>query len=211
MKKKKRIIAFISLTLCVIILGLSCTGCSAAGDRVMNNLVDGFLENQDSETTDNKTDTDSTQSAFYVDSNGYGYSTVDGLTCFFKTLVVPEDHIDAMLEYPDHYGVFYAYHKAVSYFSYNVVVRWSYDGIIWNDFQSRVVNDQPDVEGEWLGEYSRLSSDYHTIYVSYTYIRNCDNPTFVLDDLKLNVFSVEGMFEPYLQYNRPADPDGGQG
>lgn len=58
MKKKKRIIVCISLVLCVIILGLSCTGCSAAEDRFMNNLVDGFLENQNSETTDNKTDTD---------------------------------------------------------------------------------------------------------------------------------------------------------
>ena len=177
----------------------------------MNNLVDGFLENQNTETTDSKTDIDSTQPAFYVDSNGYGYSTVDGLTCFFKTLVVPEDHIDSMREEPDHYGVFYRYDRAVSYFAYNVVVRWSYDGVVWNDFNFRVVNDQPDVEGEWLGEYSRLSSDYHTIYVSYTYIRNCNNPTFVLDDLKLNVFSVEGMFEPYLMYNHPYDPDYGQG
>ena len=211
MKKKKRIISCICLTLCVIILGLSCTGCSDAGNRFMDNIVDNLIGETESETTGNESNNNQSGSAepvVYVDSNGYGYSTVDGITYFFKKLTVPEEDVDFMMKEPDYYNIFYDYRNVVSYFSYNVVVSWSYDGIIWNDFSGWVANDDPNYDAAFMGEIAPLSSEYLSVYVSYTYISNCTNPEFVLDDLKLNVFTVEGMFEPELLHRKKPSSEG---
>lgn len=157
-----------------------------------------------------------TTPARYIDADGYGYQTTAGVTAFFKTLKIPEEHKDYHYSVcGGKFSVHYEYPTVKAYGSFVLNVRYSTDGILWNDFP---YNDDNYYSDNYFGneyddyQYIGKSADVYGIdtivYISYTFVTNCSNPDEVLRDLKNNVFTVNDMFEPYLGYVHDPEIDG---
>lgn len=132
-------------------------------------------------SSDISTDTDNSSDVVgegYVDADGCGYQTVDNSTVFFRRTVVDEGCIsDPSLE---SVYICYSLTATKSYESFPLIVKWSYDGVSWNDFTQYT---QP-----YVRNLVDLNSVGDFIYVSYTFVEYCENPMSVLSDLKTNVF-----------------------
>ena len=184
------------------------------GDNSLGNIFDNIFGDDDFVSGDNTSSSDDISSSDettstpvesrYIDVDGYGYQTVGGSTAFFKVLEVPAADRSAVSSLGT-YGVVYDYATCLPYSNFNMLIKWSLDGILWNDFTYQVVNDNPNVSGDFSGMSDRISSSVFTVYVSYTFVDNCASPKLVLSDLKTNVFTSGNMFEPYLNYIIPSN------
>ena len=114
----------------------------------------------------------------YANGIKVGYSVVNEYTYFFA--------------YYDNYstdGVFWKAsnlqepdtHNIKPYGNYSLYIAESKDGVNWE-------LDEYDYHDFYVGPGKRL-------FVSYTRIKNCSNPDYVLEDLKQNVFN-----DPYYFY-----------
>jgi hypothetical protein len=222
--------AIIALVL-VIVIAFGAIFLALRRDDALDNFLGNFFDKFSKDTTadtskDTSKDTTSdtsnsgantTTTVRYIDSDGYGYQTTAGVTAFFKTLKIPTE--DKQYETDGKFSVLYEYPTVKAYGTFVLNVKWSTDGVLWNDFRYDLANSYP--EG-WMGgiydKYNPLGKgdDVYgvdtTVYVSYTFVTNCVNPVEVLRDLKNNVFTVNDMFEPYLNYDKkPSDPSQGVG
>ncbi|MBE6576534.1 MAG: hypothetical protein E7653_00160 [Ruminococcaceae bacterium] len=168
---------------------------SSGGD---NNSTGGNSSNNTNNSNNN-----TTVAARYIDKDGCGYQTVGNVTYFFKYYKVEElpnyKYFNGGLR-----GIVSWDKKNYTYSNYSVNFKWSYDGIVWNDFSDKLYA---------AGEIEGVSNDYQTglyqdffdttkeIYISYTCVTNCVSVLTVLDDLKTNVFSPNSLGAyPYCSF-----------
>ncbi len=151
-----------------------------------NNLPSDSLGNS-SGAVDSSAPSDSSGSSvnadkFYIDEASMtGFSTVGGVTYFFKVIA------------PDLDGNSYCLisdRNVKAYSSYEVNLKYSYDGVSWN-------SPYRYNEGE-INSYFEIDI-YPKCYLSYTSVIGCTDPFYVLEDLKQNVFTDTDMFRYTLK------------
>lgn len=136
-----------------------------------------------SDTTTPETTKPTETAAFYInEETKTGYSRLANVTFFFKVIEPEERFCDlhGMVETPTYLNV-----SMKSYGMYDINMRYSYDGQIWSSFG--YYNEET---ASWEG-----TADLNkTIYVSYTSVTDCANPSAVLEELNVNVFTLPNMF-----------------
>lgn len=119
---------------------------------------------------------------FYINElTQTGYHTVDGKTYFFRVYKYNSSVSNVLKFYVSKFNDFDNYSVAVNTYLINNTSQPTWTKITLS------ADYAPSVE---------LSSSYnHTCYVSYTAIQNCENPSYVLEDLNQNVFFNSDYFE----------------
>ena len=187
MKKGENIlIVIISLALvaCVVM------GCVAAFKRI----YELFSEEKDTGTTETDVpdDTESdvvsdtepsiTDPNLYInEATGTGYHIVDNKTYFFRVYEYDASLENDLVFNDASFKTFDSY----SCIFYYAIVNDSTTDITWKT-QPLLSN------AESLSNSLSLTSTNHTIYITYTVISDCSNPTYVLSDLNQNVFFDDG-------------------
>ena len=105
------------------------------------------------------------------------------MTFFFKVIEPTERFCDVhgTVETPDILNV-----GLKSYGSYDVNLRYSYDGQIWTRFGY----DNTENSGLWEGSLGIEKK----IYISYASVTDCADPMATLDELTVNVFEDSNVF-----------------
>ncbi|MBE6576535.1 MAG: hypothetical protein E7653_00165 [Ruminococcaceae bacterium] len=167
---------------------------SSGGD---NNSTGGNSSNNtnNSNNNTNNSNNNTTVAARYIDKDGCGYQTVGNVTYFFMS-VNASDHEYFEYRSSDRIGVSCIFPRhsleLPLYSTYVTNIKWSIDGVLWNDFEKVNKNtDNPNHEIGVIYSYSDDGFAGDTIYVMFTAVTNCINPIYVLNDLKENVFDYD--------------------
>ena len=159
-----------------------------------------------SDTTQTPSGTTQTQQAFYVDADGYGYRTIDGVTVFFKKFNMANDPGVLASKYETcGYSTVKFYispELVIPYGSFLVKLSYSLDTVFWSDFGNYSGIEDGQSFSYTYAEIPHSESD--EVYLSYTFVTNCANPMAVLNDLKANAFDFgdrpeEGITNPHFQ------------
>lgn len=200
MKSKgfKIFIIIIVLTL----LAVSCVLIVSSKNNTVGNFFDNLFDEVDSGSNDETTDSDVDSSngtvvqSRYINDDGYGYQTVGGQTFFFKCISFTDEQKNIIATDPNVTINLYVPADTVPYSSFELVLRWSYDGILWQEFSETGYNENTGELTSYHQFLSASSVSEQALYVSYTVVDNCANPVVVLNDLISNVFTDGESFMP---------------
>lgn len=183
------------------------------GGRWFIGELDGIFLAEDTEQTDDTNNPsggdqssadqsggDTADPAFYVDTDGYGYRTIDGVTVFFQKVNLADRGINlGCVHKNETISVFHYPEQVVSYGAFVLDVKWSFDSILWNNWNySRTEASNGAVHERWTMDCPHATEYF---YVSYTSVSNCTNPMTVLLDLKANAFdfgTTYGSSNPFV-------------
>ena len=144
-------------------------------------------DNKDTvEDTDSGNISETKPAVFYVDGD-LGYRVIGNQTVFFLVCENPSWYLTAQDYYNNTWYLTVDHKNCVSYEGLTVDIRYSKDkGVTWGSL-TKVADDSTEGDGTNMYALYNIGAE-ETVYLSYCFVSNCEDPLTILNDLKDNVF-----------------------